>query len=194
MMNHVRTLWFNAALAIFNTVLLAVLLIDQFNISSAQVDEQYFANNTVRLANKRYTGLGGTANNQGTVTLFDRATDKVSMGIGFYEFGAGIFTPAQFEVWSRGFSVASHNTLPVFQVRNKEDTRAAIWINGEGVIGSQDAPIHFGISRPHQEGWETVGGFNKDGSFSIKGDITMQGESLGQRLAAIEAKLGLKKQ
>lgn len=193
-MNQTRALWLNALLAGVNLALLAILLVGQFNVGHTQVAEQYFADNTVRIANRRFSDIAGAATGQGAITLFDKVTDKGFVGLGFYSHGAGIFTPSFFEVWSKGVSVASQNTTPNFQVRNKEDTRAAIWINGEGVIGAQDGPVTFAISRPDQEQWDTVGAFNKDGTFSVTGDIQMQGHSLAARLDAIEAKLGLKKQ
>lgn len=147
------------------------------------------ANNTVRFGDVRHSRIAGGQPNQGSLTLFDRATDKQFVEFGFYNFGAGIFTPHRFEFWTgEEVSVAGINRLPVFQVRNKEDTKSAVWINGDSMIGSQWGQLGFAFGS-FNGGWKEVGTFKEDGSLTVLGDISMQGQSLAERLAKIEAKL-----
>ena len=99
---------------------------------------------TARLSDQRFSDFAGGGKNQGALTLFDKSSDKGYFEIGAYNFGWTLHTPDRIEFHTgKEVSISSYLGLPRFQVRNREDTEGAIWINGENVIGSQFGPIIF---------------------------------------------------
>lgn len=141
---------------------------------------------TFRLADSRFSSVAGSQPGQGALTLFDRATDKQFVELGFYSYGAGLFTPDRFEFWTgKEVSVAGWNHLPAFQVRNQADTDAAVWINGARYIGSGSDYLGFAFGS-YNGGWTEVARFNESGELIVHRDIVIGTRSLSARLDRLE--------
>lgn len=180
-----------AALSLLNVVLLAGILYavasGRLLWSDGGVSTTYLTTETVRLADHRISSVaGGAKANQGTLTLYDRASDKQFVELGFYNYGAGIFTPHRFEFWTgEEVSIAGWDRLPAFQVRDEADTRAAVWINGAGFVGAQQDHLGFAFGS-FNGGWTEVGRFEESGNFFVQNDIVIDGRSVNERLSRLE--------
>jgi hypothetical protein len=64
----------------------------------------------------------GSEVGRGALRLLDTIDDRV-LELGYYEYGAGLFTPSLFEAWTNGFSVRSFDGLtePFLDVRDRRD-------------------------------------------------------------------------
>ena len=180
-----------AVLSLLNAVLLAGILYavtsGRWVWSDGDARQDYLTTKTVRLADHRISSVAGGANaGQGTLALYDRASDKQFVELGFYNYGAGIFTPHRFEFWTgEEVSIAGWDRLPAFQVRDQEDTRAAVWLNGAGFVGAQHDHLGFAFGS-FNGGWKEVGRFEEDGNFVVHNDILMGGLSVNGRLERLE--------
>ena len=180
-----------AALSLVNVVLLAGILYSvasgRWVWSDGEVSTTYLTTGTVRLADHRISSVaGGAKADQGTLTLYDRASDKQFVELGFYNHGAGIFTPHRFEFWTgEEVSIAGWDRLPAFQVRDQGDTRAAVWINGAGFVGAQSDHLGFAFGS-FNGGWTEVGRFEESGTFYVQNDIVIDGRSVSERLSSLE--------
>ena len=182
-----------AALSLLNLVLLSGIL---YAVASARliwndgdVSVADLTATTVRLADHRISSTaGGAGAGQGTLTLYDRATDKQFVEFGFYSHGAGIFTPHRFEFWTgKEVSIAGWDHLPALQVRDQGDTRAAVWLNGAGYVGAQHDHIGFAFGS-FNGGWTEVGRFEESGQFIVHDNIIVGGRSVTERLSLLEQK------
>jgi len=180
-----------SVLSLVNVVLLAGII---YTVSSGllvwsdgEVTLTGLTAGTVRLADHRISSVaGGAEANQGTLTLYDKASDKQFVELGFYNYGAGIFTPHRFEFWTgEEVSVAGWDRLPAFQVRDQEDTRAAVWLNGAGFVGAQHDHLGFAFGS-FNAGWTEVGRFEESGAFVVHADIVVGGQSVTERLSRLE--------
>ncbi|MCP4250813.1 MAG: hypothetical protein GY778_27560, partial [bacterium] len=93
------------ALSLLNLILLAgisyALASGRLVWNNGEVTLSGLTAGTVRLADHRTSHVaGGAGADQGTLTLYDRATDKQFVELGFYKYGAGIVTPHRFEFWT----------------------------------------------------------------------------------------------
>lgn len=179
-----------AALSLANAILLAGILYagasGRLVWNNGEVSVAGLTSETVRLADNRFSAIAGSRAGQGALTLFDRATDKQFVELGFYAYGAGIFTPHRFEFWTgKEVSVAGWGHLPAFQVRNEEDTEAAVWLNGARYIGSASQYLGFAFGSYNSE-WREVGRFEESGEFIVHGDILIDGQSVSERLNRLE--------
>ena len=183
-----------AAISLFNLVLVAgisySLATGLLIWNNGEVTLSGLTAGTVRLADHRISSAaGGAGSGQGTVTLYDRATDKQFVEFGFYKYGAGIFTPHRFEFWTgEEVSIAGWDRLPAFQVRDEGDTRAAVWINGAGYIGAERDHLGFAFGS-FNGGWKEVGRFEESGDFVVQGDVVVGGRSVTERLTLLEQKV-----
>jgi hypothetical protein len=77
----------------------------------------------------------GSEVGRGALRLLDTIDDRV-LELGYYEYGAGLFTPSLFEAWTDGFSI--HNfygtTDPFLAVRDRMD-RGDIRLRHDGTQG-----------------------------------------------------------
>lgn len=148
---------------------------------------------SVLIAFRMYVSIPGK--DAGTVlnsalTLNDPAGGS-HLYIGRYKYGWTLTTPYRLEMHPKDeFSIAcsgGRDCLPRFQVRNIGDTEGAIWINGNNRIGSQFGPIIFAFGSFNDNGKE-VARFEKNGTLVLQGDMMIDGKSLSERLAALEAR------
>lgn len=144
--------------------------------------DTYFAKHTVRVGDLREdVTIAGGYKGQGALTLYDHRTDKGYVEMGFYQHGAGIFTPHRLELWAgKEVSIANLTRQPAFQVRNHDDTQSAIWLNGAGFIGTglDQIGISFqGLNCQNKEQCSPVAMFHKDGSLAVN-DLILDGQSL----------------
>jgi hypothetical protein len=97
-------------------------------------------------AHNRYGGLAeiraakslvdsGSELGRGALRLVDTIDDRV-LELGFYQWGAGLFTPSLFEAWTDGFSIKNFygSTEPFLAVRDKWD-RGDIRLRHDGIHG-----------------------------------------------------------
>lgn len=153
---------------------------------SNSADQVILAENTVRLSNLREdVSVAGGYRGQGSITLYDKRTDKKYVEMGFYQHGAGIFTPDRLEFWAgKEVSIANLSKQPALQIRNHDDTQSAIWINGGGFIGSGLSQIGISFEGLNCKGLDQckpVAVFHPDGTLDI-GDIRIDGQSIKARL------------
>jgi len=103
----------------------------------------------------------GSQIGRGALRLIDTLDNRV-LELGYYEYGAGLFTPNLFEVWSNGLSIRSFtgSTEPFLAVRNQHDlgdlrlrhdgTQGIIETTGSGSIpGYESGGIRMGGNGPN---------------------------------------------
>ena len=77
----------------------------------------------------------GSEVGRGALRLLDTIDDRV-LELGYYEYGAGLFTPSLFEAWTNGFSIHNFDgsTDPFLAVRDRLD-RGDIRLRHDGTRG-----------------------------------------------------------
>lgn len=178
-----KWLWLNFGLTAFNLVLLAGAAY------FAATGPLHLAQGTVRLADMRHSAIAGRDSAQGALTLFDEASDKQFLELGFYGDGAGIFTPHRPEIWTgKEVSIAGWRHLPALQVRDEQDTRGAVWLNGAGFVGAQSGHLGFAFGS-YNVGWKEVARFEESGRFVVHDDVVIGDRSVGAALDDLEERL-----
>lgn len=186
-----KWLWLNLGLTTLNLALFAGVAY------LVVIGPLYLAQGTVRLGDTRHSLIAGREDPQGALTLFDKASDKDFIELGFYRYGAGIFTPHRLEIWAgKEVSIAGWRHLPALQVRNEQDTQGAVWLNGAGYVGAQSGHLGFAFGS-YNSGWEEVARFEESGRFVVHDDVVIGDRSVGAalddllaRLARVEALAG----
>lgn len=179
-----------AALSLVNVILLVGILYGftsgRLVWNNGEVSIADLTSETVRLSDYRFDAVAGRRRGQGALTLFDRVTDKKFVELGFYKFGAGIFTPHRFEFWTgKEVSIAARGHLPALQIRNQRDTEAGVWLNGAGFVGTTLESLGFAFGS-FKAGWKEVGRFEDSGDFIVHKDIWIGGQSVSERLDRLE--------
>lgn len=146
----------------------------------------------VRVSNTRWFSYAGRSDNAGSLTLFafdEQNQPNGILDVGKYNFGWTLMTDGRIEFHpTEEVSISSKGRLPRFQVRNREDTEGAVWINGENVIGSQFGPLRFAYGS-FNESWKEIARFDHTGNFIAHQDIFIGPRSIGQELDRIAARL-----
>lgn len=134
---------FNKGKIYFLTILILLTLINFYLfllIKNNYTNKNFFSD-------KRELDIAGNYKNRDTLILRDNSFSKKNLApleIGFSKYGTGLFTDEMFEFWTGGsVSFANHKRTPNIEIRNKTDSKAGIWLNGNGEIGSQLESIKF---------------------------------------------------
>jgi hypothetical protein len=102
----------------------------------------------------------GSQIGRGALRIIDTLDNRV-LELGYYEYGAGLFTPSLFEAWSDGFSIHSFNgSEPFLAVRDRRDfgdlrlrhdgTQGIIETTGTGAVpGYKSGGIRMGGNGPN---------------------------------------------
>lgn len=120
--------------------------------AALQVWQDSAAAALAELRNQQTVTSSGNDRGRGALRLVDTVASKV-MELGFYEFGAGIFTTSpRFEFWVASGEVSLRTVdgtgIPFYQVRGGGDSYAAVWMSGQSKIGTQDTALKVAIGDP----------------------------------------------
>jgi hypothetical protein len=129
----------------------------------------------------------GSERGRGALRLLDTIDERV-LELGYYEYGAGLFTPSLFEAWTDGFSIRSFNggTEPFLAVRDRRDiSDIRLRHDGnQGIIettGGKPGGLHIGGNGPNifatQAG--TVLVMDNDGNLGIGPALEVGGGGAG---------------
>jgi hypothetical protein len=166
---------------------------------------QYIKKND-NIESNRQSSVAGNISQRETLILKDNSTVEQRLNkpklkpveLGFYNYGAGIFTENMFEFWTSGtVSFASHKVTPNIELRDKTDAIAGLWLNGSGRIGSQRNKIQMYIGNwsggeENENSSDTIYvgqdnkvtndsfqfTFNENGILEVKKDIIINGKSV----------------
>lgn len=177
------------ALACWSAGLTVFAYTERVRLSDAMSESARMA--AVLLDDGRGDPFAGTVAGSDAIRLKD-ADGKGFLEIGRYNFGWTMLTPQRLEMHpAEEFSISCYGSvscLPRFQVRNIGDTEGAVWINGNGIIGSQFGPLKFAFGS-FTEGSTEIARFERSGDLVLHNDLVLDGERLSERLSALEAAL-----